>query len=93
MQLTIDVNDSVLDKVMYLLNSLKKDVKIINKQEESSLDIEIIKENDEEYKYILEGRKERKENPQNYVALDSVDWDSWNVCNCVAQTSCKIHKR
>ena len=76
MQLTIDVNDSVLDKVMYLLNSLKKDVKIINKQEESSLDIEIIKENDEEYKYILEGRKERKENPQNYVVLDSIDWDS-----------------
>lgn len=76
MQLTIDVNDSALDKVMYLLNSLHKDVKIINKYQTSALDIEIIKQNDDDYKSILDARQERKENPQNYVALDSVEWDS-----------------
>ena len=31
MQLTIDVKDSVVDKIMYLLDSLKSDVKIINR--------------------------------------------------------------
>ncbi len=37
MQLTIDVKDSVLDKVLYLLENLKSDVKIIQ-TEESSFD-------------------------------------------------------
>jgi len=31
MQLTIDVKDSVVDKIMYLLDNLKADVKIIRK--------------------------------------------------------------
>jgi hypothetical protein len=31
MQLTIDIKDSVVDKIMYLLDSLKADVKIIKK--------------------------------------------------------------
>lgn len=31
MQLTIDVKDSVLDKVLYILENLKSDVKIIDK--------------------------------------------------------------
>lgn len=31
MQLTIDVKDSVVDKIMYLLDNLKQDVKIIRK--------------------------------------------------------------
>ena len=33
MQLTIDVKDSVVDKIMYLLDNLKADVKIIRKSD------------------------------------------------------------
>ncbi|MFA5454691.1 MAG: hypothetical protein WC272_05155 [Sulfurimonas sp.] len=32
MQITIDVKDSALDKIMYFLNHLKSDVKIIEKK-------------------------------------------------------------
>ncbi|MBW6488418.1 hypothetical protein [Sulfurimonas sp.] len=35
MQITIDVKDSALDKIMYFLNHLKSDVKIIEKKEVS----------------------------------------------------------
>lgn len=74
MQLTIDVKESALDKIMYLLNNLKSDVKIISKSDSSSLDIEVVDKNDEDYKHIIDGRKERKNNPQNYSTLDDIDW-------------------
>lgn len=35
MQITIDVKDSALDKIMYFLNHLKSDVKIIEKKDVS----------------------------------------------------------
>lgn len=75
MQLTIDIKDSALDKIMYLLESLKKDVKIVEKDSINSLDIELIKTDDREYKYILEGRQERKRHPENYETLESIQWD------------------
>jgi len=70
MRLTIDIRESAIDKVMYLLNNLKSDVKII---EINSLDIETLSKDDEDYKYILEGREERKHNPQNYGTMDDID--------------------
>ncbi len=39
MQLTIDVKDSVVDKIIYFLESLKSDVKIINKIDTQHIDL------------------------------------------------------
>ena len=75
MQLTIDVKDSVVDKVLYLLENLKSDVHILNKTPSHSLDIETISESDADYKDLLESRKERENHPENYVALDDIKWD------------------
>ena len=75
MQLTIDIRESAIDKIMYLLDNLKPDVKIIRKTETNSLDIEALSKDDEDYKYILEGREERKHNPQNYGTMDDIDWN------------------
>lgn len=74
MQLTIDVKESAFDKVMYLLNHLKPDVKIVNSESTDSLDIEPILESDEDYRYIIMGRDERKMNPQNYGTEDDINW-------------------
>jgi len=75
MQLTIDVKDSVVDKIMYLLESLKSDVKIINKTETNSLDIQPITKDEEDYQYIVDGREERKNNSQNYGSINDINWD------------------
>ena len=65
MQLTIDVEDSVLDKVLYLLEHLKNDVKIISKEE---ITFDTI--SDEEYKELQtlsnEYKNGNKENFQEY---------------------------
>jgi len=75
MQLTIDIRESAIDKIMYLLDNLKSDVKIIKKIDTNSLDIQPLSKDDEDYKYILEGREERKSNPQNYGTMDDIDWN------------------
>jgi len=71
MILTLDIKESALDKVLSLLNNLKSDVKII----ENSLDIEVISPYDSDYKYIEDGKQERKSNPENYASMDSIDWN------------------
>ncbi len=38
MQLTIEVKDSVVDKIIYFLDSFKSDVKIINKVDTQRLE-------------------------------------------------------
>jgi len=43
--------------------------------DDNELDIEIVTPNDKDYKYILAGREERKKNPENYVDMDSINWD------------------
>ncbi len=75
MQLTIDVKDSAIDKIMYFLEHLKADVKILKKVDTNGLDIEPLSQEDKEYNYIKDGRKERKTHPQNYGTLDDVKWD------------------
>jgi len=72
MQLTIDVKDSVVDKIMYLLDSLKLDVKIISKIETNSLDIQLLTKDEEDYKYIVNGRKNSS---QNYGSMNDINWD------------------
>jgi len=75
MQLTIDVKESALDKIMYLLENLKSDVKILTKVDTNLLDIEPLTQYDEDHKFIKNGREERKSNPQNYGTLSDIDWD------------------
>ncbi len=75
MQLTINVKDSVVDKVLYLLENLKEDVQIIKKNTTSSLNIETISENDSDYKEILQARKNRVNNSKDYISLDEVNWE------------------
>lgn len=72
MQITIDVKDSAIDKIMYFLNHLKSDVKIIEKTDTNSLKIEALSKDEDDYKHILNGRKERKEFPENYGTLDDI---------------------
>ncbi len=75
MQLTIDVKNSALDKILYFLEHLKDDVTIIRRSPNSDLSIEVIEEDDPDYKYIVKGREERKNYPENYGTLDDIDWD------------------
>jgi len=42
---------------------------------ENELDIEIVNENDSDYEILLKAREDRKKNPQNYIALDEINWD------------------
>jgi hypothetical protein len=72
MQLTIDIKESALDKVMYLLNNLKSDIKIVDT---NSLDIEAITDYDQDCKYILDGRKERDTHPENYGTMNDINWN------------------
>lgn len=72
MQLTIDIKETAMDKVMYLLNSLKSDVTIIDN---NLLDIEKISKNDSDYKYIKNGREERVTHPENYGTMNDIDWN------------------
>jgi hypothetical protein len=69
MIITIDIKDSVADKILYFLDQFKNDVKILEKDPESAdaLDIEEIKEDDGDFKYILEGREARKNGEKTYT--------------------------
>ena len=75
MQLTININDSAVDKVLYLLESLRADVQIITKKPmPSSLEIETISQGDPDHETLLQARKERADNPEAYVSMDEVNW-------------------
>ncbi len=74
MQLMIEVNDQVADKVLYFLENLKSDVKIIKKLS-PELDIEIVSKDDLDYIEIENARKERKKSPKDYISIDEVNWD------------------
>ena len=55
MQLTIDVNDSVVSKILHFLESLQSDVRIISQKssdfdEVSQEELEILKKISDEYK-------------------------------------------
>lgn len=75
MQLTIDIKDSALDKIMYLLSHLQSDVRIVSKSDGSALDVEVLSKEDPDYQYILTCKEERKNNPDNYGTLNDIDWN------------------
>jgi hypothetical protein len=74
MRLTIEIKDSVADKILYFLEHFKNDITIIHDEREN-LDIEIVTEEDSDYPLILKGREERKTNPENYMAENEINWD------------------
>ncbi len=69
MQITLDIKKSAIDKVLYLLEHLKDDVKIISRQETQKL--EIIDKNDPDFKYIIEARK-RRDNGEKTYTIDEI---------------------
>lgn len=71
MEFTIDVKERALDKIIYLLEHLKEDVKIISKIPDNDLNIEVIEENDPDYGYVKEARK-RRENGEKTYDIDEV---------------------
>ena len=71
MQITIDVKNSALDKILYLLEHLKDDVTIISRSPKSNIEIEVIREDDPDYGYIKEARERRKKGEKTY-SLDEV---------------------
>ncbi len=62
MILTIDVKESAVDKIMYLLNHLKEDIKIIEKKEANFADR--IRESEEDIKY---GRVKKIEDVDKHI--------------------------
>lgn len=58
---------------MNFLSSLQSEVKVIDRSD--TLDIEVVTPDDEDYKYILRGREERKLHPENYGHLSDIDWN------------------
>ena len=70
MLITLDIKDTAYDKMVYFLNNfMKNDVKIIDSSE--SIDMQSIKENDSDYKYILDAREARKNGEKTY-SIDDV---------------------
>ncbi len=72
MIVTIDIKDSVADKILYFLHNFKDDVKIIkNKTLECDLDIEPIGKDDEDYELFLKAKEGRK-NGEKIYSLDEI---------------------
>ncbi len=69
MILTIEIKDSVADKVIYFLRHLKDDVTILERDED--INVEIIKEDDLDFAYIKNARVKREKGEKLY-SLDEV---------------------
>ncbi|MEA2111471.1 MAG: hypothetical protein U9P71_05430 [Campylobacterota bacterium] len=67
MQLTLDIKDSAIDKILYFLEHLKDDVTIINKLSSDSLEIEPITQDDPDYLYVVDAKKRRSEGEKTYT--------------------------
>ena len=74
MQITLNINDNISDKILFFLEHFQDDIKIISKIE-TPLNIEQISKGDPDYQIILKGRKERKNSPANYGTLDDINWN------------------
>ena len=75
MQITLDIKDSALDKILYFLEHLRDDVKIIAKQDTSRL--EIIDKNDPDFQYIIEAQQRRDEGEKIYSLNEILQEYKW----------------
>lgn len=66
MTLTLDIKDSAIDKIIYFLNHLKDDVKIIDAVDSN---METIDTSDADYGFIAEARA-RRENGEKCYTID-----------------------
>jgi len=73
--LTLNISSNAYEHFIYFISNIKDDVEIIKDEIIKPLDIEVVKENDPDYKIILQGREDRKINPQNYISEDNINWD------------------
>ncbi len=73
MQVTIDIDERAVDKVMYILQNLKRDVKIISTGVGSKDAFETIDENDPDFMYIKEARDRRAKGENLYDIDDIID--------------------
>ena len=73
--LTLNISSNAYEHLIYFISNIKDDVEIIKDEIIKPLDIEVVKENDPDYKIILQGREDRKINPQNYISEDDINWD------------------
>jgi len=62
MQLTIDIKEGAIDKVLDILSKLKDDIQIVGYEK----DIEIISKDEEDYRLIEEARIRRKNGEKSY---------------------------
>ena len=62
MQLTIDIKEGAIDKVLDILSKLKDDIQIVDYEK----DIEIISKDEEDYRLIEEARIRRKNGEKSY---------------------------
>ncbi len=70
MQVTLDIKESAVDKIMYFLEHLKDDVKIMP-HHQNSLKLEVVNENDPDYSYIIKARQRRANGEKTY-SLDEL---------------------
>lgn len=68
MQITLDIKESAVDKIMYLLDHLKEDVSII--EHKVPLKLEVIDESDTDFKFIIDARKRREDGEKCYPIDD-----------------------
>ncbi len=64
MQITLDIKDSALDKILYFLEHLQDDVKIIPHTQ--SINLEVIDENDPDFQYVVKARQRREDGEKSY---------------------------
>ena len=64
MQITLDIKDSALDKILYFLEHLQDDVKIIPHTQ--SINFEVIDENDPDFQYVVKARQRREDGEKSY---------------------------
>jgi len=74
----INIEDNEYNELMKigvnLQNSIKEYIKKIIIDYKTN-DIEIIDENDKDYKKLEKYRKERELHPKNYLSENSINWD------------------
>ncbi len=73
MQVTIDIDERAVDKVMYILQNLKRDVKIISTGTGNNDIFETIDEEDPDFFYIKEARDRREKGEKLYDIDDIID--------------------
>jgi len=71
MLVTIDIKDSVADKILYFLESFKKDVKIVSADKSKiPFEIEQIDEKDDDYRLYIDAKKARANGEKTHSLED-----------------------